>query len=743
MLGFITFALAVTVADPRPDLVELQLSGQHRQALARVEEEIARRPEPSRRLGLSYLQGHLLDLLGRAQEAAEAFAKAMAETPVLEPYGRYRMALDMDETGHPEVAAGLIAKVVAGDPASPLFAPAVSLLGHTLREGGDCQVLSRLRVDRMPAPQRRQVQLALAECTLGRGHRELARGFLFNLIEESREDETAGRAADRLATLASDGERGRLPLLLGLTFERHGEIDRALQQLQRSLGKGDGLSPRDAREARFRMGRSLLELRRYAEAAQAFERLAAQSKTPGERARALFHAARAQELRGNWPAAAAGFRQAYAADPKNGDWAAPSLLSALRLEWRRGSEASALELYGKLTARPEWKTLSARAALFLVASDLSRGRRDRAKAWLDQAATDGRDERLEALYWSGRLADLQGESARAVFRYLELLRADPYHPLSHAAQVRLRSGTLAAVAGAEAQRLASSRRPQDLYAAWLLLGGGSTPAGQAMQRRLEKALLADKSTAPFLRIAQVPVRKWPLWDFRLDRPEEMLLGLGVWPEGSPAIADSFPISDPSLGFTGGVLLARAGDVAAGLAVAEQIRGRTPGRVPLELQPREFRRLLFPLPYEQVILDQARVRGVGPALLSAVVREESRFDPEAFSAGSGRGLTQLNLPAARRLGAQLNMARLSPDDLYRSEVAIALGAAQLGALLKTFAGGTVQAVAAYDAGEPQALLWRNFCFTQDPDEFYSKVSTPSTRDYVRRVLAAREQYDELY
>lgn len=270
--------------------------------------------------------------------------------------------------------------MVAGDPASPLFAPAVNLLGHTLREGGDCQVLSRLRVDRMPAPQRRQVQLALAECTLGRGHRELARGFLLNLIEESREDETAGRAADRLATLASDGERGRLPLLLGLTFERHGEIDRALQQLQRSLGKGDGLPPRDAREARFRMGRSLLELRRYAEAAQAFERLAAQSKTPGERARALFHAARAQELRGNWPAAAAGFRQAYAADPKNGDWAAPSLLSALRLEWRRGSEASALELYGKLAARPEWKTLSARAALFLVASDLARGRRDRAKA---------------------------------------------------------------------------------------------------------------------------------------------------------------------------------------------------------------------------------------------------------------------------------------------------------------------------------------------------------------------------
>jgi soluble lytic murein transglycosylase-like protein len=55
---------------------------------------------------------------------------------------------------------------------------------------------------------------------------------------------------------------------------------------------------------------------------------------------------------------------------------------------------------------------------------------------------------------------------------------------------------------------------------------------------------------------------------------------------------------------------------------------------------------------------------------------------------------------------------------------------------------LQAVAAYGAGESQATLWRNQCFSQEPEELYSKIGGAETRDYVRRVLAAREQYWEL-
>jgi soluble lytic murein transglycosylase len=93
--------------------------------------------------------------------------------------------------------------------------------------------------------------------------------------------------------------------------------------------------------------------------------------------------------------------------------------------------------------------------------------------------------------------------------------------------------------------------------------------------------------------------------------------------------------------------------------------------------------------------------------------------------------------------QLNLQRLAPEDLYRPEVSISLGAAYLGALLKDFSGNALAATAAYDAGEAEAMLWRSQCFTQEPEELYTKLGTGETRDYVRRVLASWEQYGELY
>src|SRR5262245_43764694 len=180
MFGSLTLALTVAVADPRPELVELQLAGQPRQALARVQQELAERPGPSRRLGLSFLHGHLLDRTGSWSEASDVFVQAVGETPALELYSRYRAALDLDRIGHPEVATGLVAKVPAAAPQSPLTPEAVRLLAHTLAEGGDCKVLGGVRAEALPAPQRREIQLAQGDCALRTGLPEMARSLLAN-----------------------------------------------------------------------------------------------------------------------------------------------------------------------------------------------------------------------------------------------------------------------------------------------------------------------------------------------------------------------------------------------------------------------------------------------------------------------------------------------------------------------------------------------------------------------------------
>src|SRR5215218_10294290 len=402
MFGTFTLMLAVTVADPRPELVELQLAGKPRQALARVEQEIAEHPEPSRRIGLSYLRGHLLDSLGRLQEAGEAFVKAMGDTPALELYGQYRMALNLDRMGHPEVAAGLVAAVVGKDPGSPLVPEAVRLLGHTLSEGGDCRLLRGLRPEATPAAQRREIQIAQSDCALRTGYPDLARSLLVSVIEENRADEPALAAAERLAGMISEAERGRVPMLIGFTFHLHRDFGRALQYLQRARGRGDALSAREAYETQLMTGLAMLSEQRFGEASLAFARLATLARTPSDRARAYYHEGRAHELRGASPAAGTKFRQAYLAEPQGRMWAAPALLAVLRLEWRGGAETGALSYYQRLTARPEWRDEAARAALFLAASDLARGRRGRARPWLAQAALS-RDDRLEVAYWRGRL----------------------------------------------------------------------------------------------------------------------------------------------------------------------------------------------------------------------------------------------------------------------------------------------------------------------------------------------------
>jgi soluble lytic murein transglycosylase len=741
MIATFTLLLAATItADPRPDLVEMQLAGRRREALARTEREIEARPEPSRGLGLDYLRGHLLDLLGNPTASGEAFAAAMASTPDLGVYSRYRLALDQERTGHPEVAAGLIASVV--DSRTPaILAESTLLLSRTLSRGGDCRLLGGLKLEELPAPQRRILTLSQADCALRAGSRELARGILFSLLEENRNDDTARGAADRLAAMVSDAEGGRLPLLLGLVFHQHRDFERALAHLHRALDPTEGLNEREATEGRYAQGRSHFWLERYAPAAVVFGGLATVSNRPEDRSRALYQQGRSYELLGQWSLAGESFSRAYLAQPE-GEWAAAALFSSLRLRWRSGAETDTAAYYDLLSSRREWREQALRASLFLASSDIVRGRRDRARNWLDRALAETPDERLETAYWRGRLSELERDAPAAVAAYLEALRLDLYHPLSQAARGRLGSEPLARTAAAEARRLSASTKFEDLYGAWLLLGN-STEAGKSAWFRARHALTADPKRAPLVKLSEVPIRAWPIWEAPLRRPEEKLLALGILHEGAPAVRQHFPVSEPSLAYTGCRLLSRGGEFERSILLAEALRLRSGDRVPVIFQPREFHQILYPSPYRETLVTQCRLRGVPPELLASIIREESRYDRNALSPAAARGLTQFTVPTARRIADQIGLARLDPEDLYRPEIALALGAAYLAQLLKDFNGAGHVAVAAYNAGEPQAALWRSYCFSPEMEEFFTKVTFQETRNYLRKVLTSRAHYEELW
>ena len=53
------------------------------------------------------------------------------------------------------------------------------------------------------------------------------------------------------------------------------------------------------------------------------------------------------------------------------------------------------------------------------------------------------------------------------------------------------------------------------------------------------------------------------------------------------------------------------------------------------------------------------------------------------------------------------------------------------------------LAAYNAGEDQAALWRSYCLSDDTAEYLTKVGFRETRGYLRKVLRSRARYRELY
>lgn len=118
-----------------------------------------------------------------------------------------------------------------------------------------------------------------------------------------------------------------------------------------------------------------------------------------------------------------------------------------------------------------------------------------------------------------------------------------------------------------------------------------------------------------------------------------------------------------------------------------------------------------VPFGAEIDAAASRHGIDPALLRALVRQESGFDPAARSSAGATGLTQLMPGTAAELG-------VDPTD---PEQALAGGARYLRMQLDRFGGDERLALAAYNAG-PGAVA-----------RFGAVPPYPETQAYVEKVL----------
>lgn len=151
------------------------------------------------------------------------------------------------------------------------------------------------------------------------------------------------------------------------------------------------------------------------------------------------------------------------------------------------------------------------------------------------------------------------------------------------------------------------------------------------------------------------------------------------------------------------------------------------------EPAWWARLWFPLEYAPIVRSRAAAERLDPALLAAVIEEESKFDATAKSHTGAIGLMQLQPATARGIAIRTHGATFSTSDLTDPEINIRYGAWYLRYLLDKYRDEK-NALAAYNAGQENVDRW---LAAGEPVQF------PETRAYVSQVERLETIYRRAY
>jgi soluble lytic murein transglycosylase len=154
-------------------------------------------------------------------------------------------------------------------------------------------------------------------------------------------------------------------------------------------------------------------------------------------------------------------------------------------------------------------------------------------------------------------------------------------------------------------------------------------------------------------------------------------------------------------------------------------------------------LAWPTAYDESVERAARAHGVEPALVYAIMREESGYQPDALSVVGARGLTQIMPQTGQRLASDLGAAAFDPAELFQPARNLELGAFYLSQLVGRFDGRLSAAIASYNAGPEAVARWLAANPTGEDDEWVESIPYDQTRSYVKRVLRSLYVYRALY
>lgn len=694
-----------------------------------------------------YLDGRALLAAGRPAEALRAFESARDSIPAA--HLDLRVAEAEAALGRLDEAVGRLERVVEAEGASLLGRRALAQAAWLLFRGGRPLAAADRYRDLALAGEAETPRwlFATAEALEAAGETAAAHGTYRSILWGYPESGYAHRAIGRIDALLADSG-GVLPPVRPYDVLLAGRV---------ALERGDALSA----EAKFRIleeGTVDLELR---DDVLYYAGVAAMRLSKYDDALARFRA-----LRSDFPRSPhfheAGLRilqtYVYRGDELNpyllrlylregiGPEAEDVRLEIARYERAHGRARSALELYAGVQGR---RSLEARYEEALVHEDLEdRWAWERA-ATAVLAAADTTSIDAEALrYAQARRAEVEGRVEEALEQYTRLA-GEGRHPLylgrAREAVLRLAENRYREAAAedlwAKARTLEARGDSLGAYLLWrtIVFGYPETTfrlEAEAEARRIvaslpgwpgappSAALLADGLDTAGRRALQVVLALEAAG--AADEAAEILGGLPPSPARLSLLAR---------------LAAAAGRPHAASAAADSLIAAWPVPVDRAFLPETFARIVWPIAFETSLADAGDSFGVDPALLAAIARRASRFDPTAV-AGVRLGLLGVDPVGAEWAVRELKAGPFRVVDLFRPETNAVIGAFLIATIRRTFEEAHLVA-AAHWAGPGNVEAWLAAGMPRDEERFVERIPFPEARAFARDVLADLLAYRALY
>jgi soluble lytic murein transglycosylase len=159
-------------------------------------------------------------------------------------------------------------------------------------------------------------------------------------------------------------------------------------------------------------------------------------------------------------------------------------------------------------------------------------------------------------------------------------------------------------------------------------------------------------------------------------------------------------------------------------------------------PRLYWEALFPKAYWTDLRRFSAQNDLDPYLVASLIRQESEFNPNAISHANAVGLMQLLPGTGKKVAKDLKIRHFTPSQLYTPTMNLELGTKYFKSMVDRF-GSFEYALAAYNAGADRVEDWKSQGKYRDMPEFVESIPFTETREYVQAIMWNTNVYKQLY